>query len=271
MQTVILGIVIVGASVVLAYVGLVLVRRSVSLERLKSHQEVAGFIFGAVGVIYSVLLAFLVIVVWEQYEEARTNVAEESNKIVDLALLAQGMPEPLRGRALAGLEAYGEQVVGEEWPGLARGENNPRVQATTYELWRVYTDSPAEAERVSSLYDASLERLSELTEKRRLRVHASDSTLSPLMWVLLVGGGIVTVAFTYFFAVENFRSQALMTGALAGVIAFVVFLIAALDNPFRGDLSVSPTPMRHAVERVRELSALSRVPPPAPTPRPAER
>lgn len=264
MQTIILGVVIVGAAVVLAHAGLVLVRRSVSLERLRSHQEVAGFIFGVVGVIYSVLLAFLVIVVWEQYEEARTNVAEESNKLVDLALLARGLPEPLRTRALDGLAGYGDLVIREEWPGLARGEHSPRVQGATYDLWRLYTDAPAEGERASALYDASLERLSELTEKRRVRVHAGDSTLPPLMWVLLVGGGLVTVAFTYLFGVENFRSQALMTGALAGVIAFVVFLIAALDNPFGGDLSVSPAPVEHAVARVREIADLARGGRPAP-------
>lgn len=265
MQTLILGVLIVGASVLLAHMGLVLVRRSVSLERLKSHQEVAGFIFGAVGVIYSVLLAFLVIVVWEQYEEARTNVAEESNKMVDLALLARGLPEPLRDRALASLRDYGETVIREEWPGLADGRHSPRVQDATYELWRVYTDAGAEAERAPALYDASLEQLSEMTEKRRLRVHSSDATLPPLMWVLLVGGGIVTVGFTYFFGVQNFRTQVLMTGALSGVIAFVVFLIAALDNPFSGGLSVRPTQVEHAVERVREIEALARrdAPPPA--------
>ena len=263
MQTIIMGIVIVGAAVVMAHVGLILVRRTVSLERLKSHQEVAGFIFGAVGLIYSVLLAFLVIVVWEQYEEAKTDVAEESNKLVDLALLARGLPEPLRGRALDGLKGYGEAVIREEWPGLGRGEHNQRVQGITYDLWKVYTDAPPAGEGVSSLYDASLERLSELTEKRRLRIHSSDNTLPPLMWVLLVGGGIVTVAFTYFFGVQNFGSQALMTGALAGVIAFVVFLIAALDNPFSGDISVSPAQMQHAVLRVQEIANL---PPPPPKP-----
>ena len=63
------GLLVVGLPTALAMVGPVLVRRYVSLERLTTNNEVAGFKFAAVGVLYAVLLAFAVIVVWERFSE----------------------------------------------------------------------------------------------------------------------------------------------------------------------------------------------------------
>jgi hypothetical protein len=56
----------------------VLVRRSVGVEKLALNNEVAGFIFAIIGVVYAVLLAFVVIAVWEKFSEGQTSVAKES-------------------------------------------------------------------------------------------------------------------------------------------------------------------------------------------------
>ena len=58
----------------------VLLRRRFGLERLKVNNEVAGFKFATVGVLYAVLLAFAVIVVWEKYSEAENTVADRSRR-----------------------------------------------------------------------------------------------------------------------------------------------------------------------------------------------
>ena len=105
-------------------------------------------------------------------------------------------------------------------------------------------------------YETSLDRLSELTDSRRMRLGAAREHVPGILWILLWGGGGVTVLFTYFFGVRNVRSQMLMTGALALLIAFVLFLIVALNNPFAGVTRVGPEPLedelaRHQERRVR--------------------
>jgi hypothetical protein len=59
------GLLVVGLPTVLAMFGPVLVRRYVPLEKLEKNNEVGGFQFATVGVLYAVLLAFAIIVVWE--------------------------------------------------------------------------------------------------------------------------------------------------------------------------------------------------------------
>ncbi|MDQ3834611.1 MAG: hypothetical protein M3315_13495, partial [Actinomycetota bacterium] len=57
--------------------GLVLVRRLTSLSVRQEHNDVAGFIYAVVGISYAVLLAFLVIAVWERFEAARDAADQE--------------------------------------------------------------------------------------------------------------------------------------------------------------------------------------------------
>ena len=57
------GIAIVGGITVLATAGALLVRRWVPVEVLERHNEVAGFIYSVIGVMYAVLLGFTAIIV----------------------------------------------------------------------------------------------------------------------------------------------------------------------------------------------------------------
>ena len=63
-----LAILLIGLFLGITIGSLFLVRRFIPFHRLKSHNDVAGFIFSTIGVIYAVLLAFMVIVsqVWGQ-------------------------------------------------------------------------------------------------------------------------------------------------------------------------------------------------------------
>jgi len=57
------GAIIIGGGTLLAMLGPALVRRYVALDRLTINNEIAGFKFATVGVLYAVLLAFVIIVV----------------------------------------------------------------------------------------------------------------------------------------------------------------------------------------------------------------
>ena len=68
-----------------------------------------------------------------------------------------------------------------------------------------------------------------------------------LLWLLLLSGAGGTVGSMYLFGVERFWPHAAMTASLAAAVAFLLFLIRDLDNPFHGDWRVAPAPLRAAV------------------------
>lgn len=255
MQTLVIGFLVVGLSLLLSHLGLRLVRRFVPLSVLETHHEVAGFIIGVLGAIYAVLLAFVVVIMWDQYGDARANVEQEANQLTDLSHLAQGFSDPVRQRLLSTMRAYAESAMNDEWPAMAHGNDSPRTQAAMDDLWRAYFELDPQTNRENALYQESLSHLNKMSASRRLRLYASRDDLPSVIQVLLWGGGLITIGFTYFFGVKSIRSQGLMTAALAGVVAFILFLTIVLDNPFHGYVRVSPEALRQALEHFQTLHA----------------
>ncbi|HKR02930.1 MAG TPA: hypothetical protein VJT09_19790, partial [Pyrinomonadaceae bacterium] len=144
-------------------------------------------------------------------------------------------------------------VVEDEWDTMARGEPSPKAQAAMESLWQVYREIDPQTNRESALYAESLDRLNDVSDNRRVRVYASREDVPLVVQILLWGGGVVAVAFTYFFGVKSIRSQSLMTAALAGEIAFILFLIIVLDNPFHGYLRVTPEPMQQVLGKIESV------------------
>src|ERR1700710_2530040 len=85
------ALILVGLTTLIVMIGPVAVRKRVSLDRLRTNNEVAGFKFATVGVLYAVLLAFAVIIVWEKFSEAENATAQEAGAIATLYRLADGI------------------------------------------------------------------------------------------------------------------------------------------------------------------------------------
>src|SRR5829696_5700138 len=62
------------------------------------HNDVAGFLIAVVGVVYAVTLAFIVIVTWEEFRDARDVVEAEAGSLRSLYRDSQFLPEPIKGR-----------------------------------------------------------------------------------------------------------------------------------------------------------------------------
>ena len=97
--------------VLVAVVGLVVVQRLVPPDRREAQNNVAGFIFAVLGVAYAVLLAFVVIAVWEDYKTAQTNVESEANELAGVYFLASRLPEPQRTHVQDLARTYARVVV----------------------------------------------------------------------------------------------------------------------------------------------------------------
>ena len=71
-----------------------LVQRLVPAETRQRHNDVAGFIYAALGVIYAVLMVLVVIAVLEQYQAPSATVEQEANSVAEIFWLGYRLPEP---------------------------------------------------------------------------------------------------------------------------------------------------------------------------------
>ena len=102
------GFIIIGLGTLLATLGPSVVRHFVTLDRLTTNNEIAGFKFATVGVLYAVLLAFAIIVVWQKYSDAETTVAQEAGAAAAIFQLSGGIDE----KPGAALRARAQQLSG---------------------------------------------------------------------------------------------------------------------------------------------------------------
>lgn len=233
------------ASMVVALIGLVLVRCLAPASWLHANNEVAGNYLQTLGTIYAVLLAFVVFVVWQQHNETRSAVESEANEVSDLYRTIQALPgtQPVRDC----IQRYGKVVVDEEWAAMARGGWSKGAGQALEDIWQALQGVEPRSGREEVLYAEALARFNDLSDARSRRLHCALLRLPPSLWVLLLTNGGLVVGSMWIFGLESFLAHALMTVALAGSIVFILFLVADLDNPFWGSWRVGPEAFQRAL------------------------
>ena len=263
-MTVVYGVLVVCGASLAAVVGLTVVQRLVPATIRKEHNDVAGFIYAALGVIYAVLLALVVIAVWEEYGRARVTVESEANALAEIFWLAHELPEPDRHHLQELARSYAEEVVEEEWPLMEQGRA-PLMESTeeVAQGWVLIDDIRAtiqgyEPRTVAGqeLYAEGLDQVQRLADARRTRLVQAEEGLPTVLWVVLVVAGIVVVGFAYLFGLANTWAHRLMVVSLAGVIALVLFTIGVLDHPFSGGARIETGAFELVLNRF-ETSKLS--------------
>jgi hypothetical protein len=205
-----------------------------------------------------VLLAFVVFVVWNQFNEARGLVEREANEVIDLFRTAQGLPLPERACLQDGLSRYVDLVIDLEWTAMARRDDATleKVGLILDEIWSdLHVFEPGrECHKV--LFEDALTRFNDLSDVRTARLTSARTRIPLAMNLLIYVGAVVIVASAYLMPVHRFAIHAFICGALAGSIAHVLYLIGDLDDAFAGDWRVSRDPFR----RVRRYIASHAVP-----------
>jgi hypothetical protein len=220
--------------------GHVLFRRYVPAVVLSGQNDVVGFTVSIVAVIYAVVLAFVVVVVWEDFGKAQDVVRREIS--VATSLQADSLVFLGRAHITEDLAAYADAVACEEWSAMQRGKEGSRTAASIGRLVRDVTFVEPRSERERIAYGDALGLAHEQLSLRSERLMRNAAGLDAVMWWSLVLGGAITIAFTYLLGAANFRIQLVATGLLSALIGLMFGLIISLDYPFRGVVRVGPEP-----------------------------
>jgi hypothetical protein len=238
--------------VLLAAAGLVLVRRKVSRDLLSRHADVAGYVYAVVGVLYGVILAQVVVAAWEKYQDAENVAAVEASALLNLDRLARTWPAEQREGVRTALIDYATNVVEVEWPAMRAGDFSFMTQpGLTSQLWSAYDEIAESESGTTANYSASLDQLDALGNARRGRFLLGEISLPQTMTLTLVLGAIITVGFSYLFAVENGWIHFLMTASLAILTALLLSLTYQLQTPYEGIDAIEPTAMQLVLDDLK--------------------
>lgn len=228
-----------------------LVRRAYPSIVEGQHNDVAGFLIAVVGVVYAVTLAFIVIVTWEQFRDARDRVDTEAGSVRSLYRDSRSLPEPARTQLGQQAIRYAEEVAGPEWKAMDDGGSSDAVfgliSGMFDTLGGVTTTTPTQE---TFLADA-LVRLNQVAQDRAGRITQAREGQVSILWAAIIIGGVVTVGFALLFGVSDQRLHYLMVGCFAAVLAVQILVILVLSFPFSGDVKVTPAPFERVVQDFR--------------------
>jgi len=264
LHTVVYGVLVVGGVCLLALAGFELVQRLVPATSRQQHNDVAGFIYAALGVIYAVLLALVVIAVWEEYGAARETVEQGANAAADIFWLADRLPEPRGTHVQELVRSYAQEVVHREWPLMEQGQaplmtqerGAPAGWAIIDDIRASLQDFEPRTKAEEQLYAECLDQVDTLADARRMRLVAAEEGVPGVLWSVLIFGGVAAVSFTYLFGLQSTWAHRLMVATLAAVIGLVLFTVGALEYPFSGGARIGTGTFELILERF-ETSELS--------------
>ena len=240
-----------GATAV-ALAGLHLVRRKYSAEALKENHEVAAIVFNAFGLFYGVMLAFVVFVTWSGYDDATKNLQMEANEADDIFHGLKAFPDPAGKIIQQGLTDYAASVYNDELKRMSQGEISLHSNRAMARLITVFYKMDEKSVPNRELYAEALKGLNSLAQHRRLRIFAGNDTVPPVIWLVILVGGMIAASYTYFFGMKNIKAQYMMTATLTVTITLILFLIYVLDHPFTGTSKVSVEPLKEVMEIIQQ-------------------
>ncbi len=244
MNDYIVGFLVVTITSVLAVLGMVGVRKFVSLERLSTYHEVAGYLLSIIGTLYAVLLGFVVVDAMQNMQEVRGLVSMEASGLANIYLCSEGLPEEKRTAIRSLCTQYAEEVIDDEWKSLQQKKYSQKTFKTVFKIWKEITRYEPTTEKEKALHQQLIGEICSMTQNHRTRVIVSTHGVAPVMWLVLIVGGIFTVIFTYFFGVADVRVQGLMTLLVAITLSLNVYLVYVFGNPMASEFGVKPGPFQ---------------------------
>src|SRR5438046_2868812 len=237
---------------VFALAGLRFVRKKYSAEVLKENHEVAAIIFNAFGLFYGVLVAFVVFVTWSGYDEATKNLQMEASEALDIFHTAETFPDSPRKTIQQGVREYLTAVYNDEVPKMANGDLQLYSGGAHNSLRVLFAQVDASSIPNRELYAEALRCLNNLAQYRRMRIFAGNDTVPPVIWLVLLVGGVFAVSYTFFFGMKNIRAQYLITTTFTVTLTSILFLIYVLDHPFTGTSKVSLEPLKQVMAEMQQ-------------------
>lgn len=225
-------------------------RRLTAYDMRRTHNDITGFIFTTVGAIYAVLLAFITVIVWEQYNGAAANAAQEANAALAMYRNLSLYPEPEQaGKVTQSLLVFIRAVVNDEYPAMARMKRSRLTAAALDSLWENSRQIKPQNFQEQVLFGEILKDLNTIAALRAERLSAATGyKFTAIMRMILLFGAIITLALAIFFGAENFWWHLILNSLLAILIASILFVTTELAHPFSSGIAIQPDGYSNVLE-----------------------
>jgi hypothetical protein len=209
---------------------------------LKSQEginDLIGYSLSAFGVFYGLLLGLLAVATYQNATDVDSTVGREAASVAALFRDVSSYPEPVRSDLRDRLRDYTRFVIDKAWPAQRQGQIPQGSVKMMDDFQRVLTQFEPATKGQELLHGEALRQYNEMILLRRQRIQSIGTGIPGVMWYVVAVGAIINTLLILCFRMR-LDIHLILSGVLSFFVGVVIFLIAAMDHPFRGEVSVGP-------------------------------
>jgi hypothetical protein len=244
-----------GSAGIAVLIALALHRRNPAVNRA-SNNDAAGNVFTIVGGLQAVLIAFVLISLFDNVSTVSTESFTEANAVVAIYWDADSLPQPDQNKIHQLCLDYTNTVINNEWPQLENGATAvtgpgwQQLQTLHSAITTAAVDN-SDNWRLNEKTDAA-NQLWQVFQARQQRLDAaSGGGVSLVVWLAMIVGGLLTLVLAYLFGGAKLLPHVIMVGVLAGTISLLLFAVFQMQDPFTGGAAVGPDAFNSALSRLQ--------------------
>lgn len=203
--------------------------------------EYAGYIYNAMGVVFSLVFAFITVLVWQNYNGVNDAVTREANNLNNIYRLYDAFPSEIRDSGRSALRDYTQTVIDEEWPLLSKDQYSintyRKLIKIENEIIRYQPKNPGQI----NAHQQMLRLMAESAELRRGRIYNAKFALAQPAWIGLISSAFIFLAFSCLFKMKSTRTHLILILFLALTLVGVIYFLVIYIHPFLGPMAIKPS------------------------------
>jgi hypothetical protein len=239
-----------------AAIGVLLFRRFAGtwLHRDDKVNDMVGFAMSSFSMLYGLLLGLLAVAAYQGFADTSGLTDRESTVAATLYSATGALPDPVGDELQAELRRYTRNVIDVSWPEQRVGI----VPTQAGDILETYLDKLHNFEprtmREQNIQSEALSLANELVQIRRTRLLSVDGGIPEILWWVVLAGAAINILLVWMLDMQR-HSHLILSAMVGGFLGLVIFLVAAMDYPFRGSVSVGPDSFEFVYETVMKPGA----------------
>jgi len=220
--------------------------------------EAWGMFFAVLGVIYAIIVGFLLAELLSRFHRLRTHIRDELNAVEEIRdyLIYVDENGETKRRIVSSLHQYVRSIVDREWPMMLEGsEIDSDTSPEQYQLMEAVEGLRIHDQSDVIALDAIIRHIGDVTNYRTERLEMSRQHLSPALRFLVVFMSVVVILGFALMRVESAIIHGFIVSAVVTAIFVLWLVVKDLDNPYKGMWNITDEPFRRVDERLEQALA----------------
>lgn len=191
--------------------------------------------------IYAVVLGFIIVYGFSEFNAARQNVLQEAATLSRLMAQAPLAGEEANKAIKSAVQGYSDAVAKKEWPLMANGGESTEALSWLDKLDKAILTVGTSSDGFVKMRLSAL--LDEVVARRVDRISvAPDPLLSNIIFQLLLVGAGLAIVMGWFLRGPSIFVHLILVALISSSVITMMVLSAQLLYPFSGPVAISPAP-----------------------------